>query len=237
MLKRLIPSLRKRRAELSRPEQYRLVRREGLLFLANYHTWACRQVIVHGVVERPQTEFLLTTMAARRCRLFFDIGAHMGIYSMLVAQRRLCDEIVAFEPNPKSFAHLKANLLINDMLAAIDAREIAISDVDGEVPFDIGPPTYDVWSKVGGDGATTTVRAAKLDTLFTVSGQSIAIKIDVELHELAAVAGMTALLRHNDCVLQVESFEEQRPALVRALGDLGYAPLRSIGHDHYFARA
>jgi FkbM family methyltransferase len=221
---------------LSPPDRYRLVQREGLLFLANYHSWACRQVIVHGVVERPQTDFLLATMAARGCRLFLDVGAHMGTYAMLVAKRRLCDRVVAFEPNPKSFAHLQANLFINDLLAAVDAREIAASNVDGEVPFIMGPPEHDVWSKVGVDGAGMRVRAAKLDTLFSVSGQSIAMKIDVEGHELAVVAGMPALLTHNDCLLQVESFEEQRPALFQALDDLGYAPVQSIGHDHYFAR-
>jgi FkbM family methyltransferase len=237
VLKRVIPSLRKRRAEFSAPQKYRLVRRDGARFLVNYRDWADRMVIIHGLVERPQIDYLVSEIAARRCELFLDIGAHMGSYAMMVALQTRCARIVAVEPDPQNFAHLQANLLVNGLVDRIESRAVAISDCDGPVPFARSPQTHDVWSRISDASrpATTSVPAARLDSLLPLSGQAIALKIDIEEHELRALGGMTQLLRNNRCFMQVECFDAALPDFTAAMAVLGYAMIRSIGHDRYFA--
>jgi FkbM family methyltransferase len=237
VLKRLIPSLRKRRAELSPPHKYRLVKRDGAIFLVNYRDWADRMAIIHGLVERPQIEYLIGQIIDRRCDLFLDIGAHMGSYAMMAALRTRCARIIAFEPDPQNFAHLQANLLVNGLIDRVERRAVAISDQDGPVPFARSPQTHDVWSRISdaSRAATMSVPAARLDSLLPLSGQAIALKIDIEEHERQALGGMTLLLRNNRCFMQVECFDAALPDFTAAMAELGYVLIRSIAHDRYFA--
>jgi hypothetical protein len=46
---------------------------------------------------------------------------------------------------------------------------------------------------------------------------------------------MTALLRSNRCVLQVECFARNAPSFIAAMDALGYRLLHRIDDDHYFA--
>ncbi|HEV8014664.1 MAG TPA: FkbM family methyltransferase [Stellaceae bacterium] len=237
VLKRLVRSLRKRRAELSAPAKYRLVKRDGAMFLVNYRDWADRMAIIHGLVERAQIDYLIGQIAARGCEVFLDIGAHMGSYAMMVALRTRCAKIVAIEPDPQNFAHLQANLLVNGLLDRVESRAVAITDSDGTVPFARSPQTHDVWSRISdaSRAATMVVPAARLDSLLPLSGQAIALKIDIEEHELRALGGMSQLLRNNRCFMQVECFDAALPDFTAAMAVLGYAMIRSIGHDRYFA--
>lgn len=231
-MKRLVPSLRKRWAELHDPDRFRLVHRAGLTFLVNYNAWADRQVVIHGLVERPQIEYLFTRIRGRACTMFLDIGAHMGIYAALAASRHLCGRVIAFEPDPRNYVRLCTQLLLNDLLDVVETHEAAVSNTDGTVSFAQGE--YDVWSHVG--AGDLNVRALRLDTLLSPVAESIAIKMDIEGHELTALAGMTRLLNANDCFLQIESFADNLPALITTMRSLGYTHLNTIAHDHYFAR-
>ena len=239
ILKRLIPSLRKRWHELGDRSQYRLVKRDGLVFLVDYTAWADKTAVIHGLAERPQTEFLLREIGERGATIFLDIGAHMGSYAMMVCRHTRCRRIIAFEPDPLNFAHLEANLLINRMVDRIESHKLAVSATKGTAGFRRGEPPYDVWAKVcdeaePGDSFVETVR---LDDMLTVAGEAIALKIDIEGHEARAVAGMRDLLRNNNCILQVECFAERLPGFERLMAELGYHRFHTIAHDHYFTKA
>jgi FkbM family methyltransferase len=237
VLKRLIPSFRKRRAWLSPPNKYRIVKREGSLFLANFAAWADRMVVIHGLVEHEQIEFLIRSIRERECTMFLDIGAHMGTYAITVAKRTQCTTIFAFEPDPRNYAHLQANLLLNGLVQIIQSRAIAISNSDGVVSFILGPATHDVWSRVGeghADSITTTVPSARIDSILAVTGQSIALKVDIEGHELVALEGMQNLLRENRCIMQVECFDDNLPGFEAAIRHFGYHLVHAIGPDRYF---
>lgn len=232
-LKRLIPSLRKRRAELAGPKNYRIVKREGALFLVNYADWADRAVVIHGQVEREQANFLLREIRDRRADTFLDGGAHMGVYAITIAQRTDCG-IVAFEPDPRNFAHLQANLLINNLVDRVAAYPLALSDRQGDLPF-IAAAEGNL-SKVAEEG-TSSVRATRLDAMLDIRDKIVALKLDVEGHEASAIEGMRELLRNNDCVMQIECFPERWQAFEKQMMDLGYRCYHSIGNDHYFSRA
>ena len=237
IFKRLIPTLRKRYAELLPGGKYRLVTRDGAVFLVGYRSWADRMTVIHGLAERPQIEYFTHEIADRACDLFLDIGAHMGTYAIMVARRTNCRRIIAFEPDARNFAHLEANLLVNGLLNQVERQPLALSDSDGTVPFEHGTE-HDVWSKVSTSDAagSTLVACARLDSILAVSNQTIALKIDIEMHELQALEGMRRLLQNNRCFMQVECFPEYLPAFIAAMQSLGYERIHTIANDHYFAR-
>jgi FkbM family methyltransferase len=239
ILKRLIPSLRKRWHERGDRRRYRLVQRDGLIFLVDYTAWADKTAVIHGLAERPQTELLLREIGDRGASVFVDIGAHMGSYAMMVRRHTSCRRIIAFEPDPLNFAHLQANLLVNRMVDGIECRNLAVSDAKGVTGFRRGQPPYDVWGKLCApdEPADSLVETIRLDDMLTVKGETIALKIDIEGHEARAIAGMHDLLRNNSCLLQVECFAERLPAFEGQMNALGYHRFHTIAHDHYFSKA
>jgi len=240
ILKRLVPSLRKRRAEMTDPLTYRLIKRNGAMFLVDYSAWSDRQTLIHGLVERPQTEFLLRAFVDHGVEIFVDIGAHTGAYAIMVARHTQCHRIIAFEPDARNFAHLQANLLVNRLIGKVETHQVAISDKDGTAPFMSVEPPYNVWSRISQEPnsqGNALVRTARLDSLLSLDSASVGLKIDVEGHEFQVIDGMPNLLRANRCILQVECVPERLPAFAAKMKALGYDHIHSIAHDRYFIRA
>ena len=233
LLKRLIPSARKRIAAITWPGGFKIVRRHGVLLLLNYRNYVDRDLLFYGRYERDQIETLTAAMLRHGCDIFLDIGANIGLYSLIVATRRLAGEVIAFEPDARSLGALRANLLINGIADIVEVRPVALSDHDGVVRFALDAGTSSCRSKVSDDG-TATVPCAKLDTLLAASGKSLFFKIDIEGHEVSALDGMRRVLERNRCFLQIESFAANAPALDQVMRQLGYQRRKQIGHDHYY---
>jgi FkbM family methyltransferase len=237
IVKRLIPSLRKRAAGILRPHGYGVVKRFGALFLVNFTYWADRGVTTHGVVERDQILYLLAEIRRRQCQIFVDVGANMGIYTIYVARETECRKLLAFEPEQRGYDQLRANLLINGLSERVESRQAAVSDRNGRVPFEPGSPTHNVLSKVSSaPDASRSVPAVRLDDALFAVDQRIALKIDIEGHERAALEGMTQILAENDCFLQVECWPDNAAGFVAAMSARGYRLVHKIDVDHYFAR-
>ena len=81
--------------------------------------------------DREQEIFDFYEAHASRYRRAVDIGANVGIHSILMAHNGW--EVVSYEPDQEHFAHLKINALAND--AKIRAVCAAVSIVDGEGLF------------------------------------------------------------------------------------------------------
>jgi FkbM family methyltransferase len=236
LLKRLVPSFRRRAARLLWRDGFGVVRRDGALFLLDLRNWADQSILMRGAFERAQLAYLLAQIAERQCRTFLDVGANLGTYAIFVALRTPCRRIVAFEPDRRAYSQLRANLMLNGLLDRVETRELAVSDRTGEVAFAPGPDTHTVLSKIAeSEGSGAVVPAVRLDDALSVVGERIALKIDIEGHERAALAGMAALLRGNRCFLQVECFARNAPDFIAAIGGLGYRLLHRIDDDHYFA--
>src|SRR5690242_8054034 len=113
LLKRLIPSVRKRIAAITWPGGFKIVRRHDVLLLLNYRNYVDRELLFYGRYERDQIDMLTSAMLRHGCDIFLDIGANIGLYSLIAATRRLAGEVIAFEPDARSLGALQANLLIN----------------------------------------------------------------------------------------------------------------------------
>src|SRR5436190_122833 len=70
--------------------------------------------------------------------VFFDIGAHIGFYSMMAAKLHKTIKIFSFEPIPHTFELLSNNILIND-LNNIYPFNIGLLDKNNKVNFYLNP--------------------------------------------------------------------------------------------------
>jgi len=236
ILKRLVPSTRHRLARLMWGGNRGVIRRDGALFGVDLAHWADKTLLTRGAFERAQTAYLIEEIEARGCDTFLDIGANMGAYSIFVALQTDCPRIIAFEPDQRSYTKLCKNVALNRLSERIELHAVAVSNINGTVPFIPGPDHFDAVSKVGVDAQSKPVPAVRLDDLLSLSGHAIALKIDIEGHELTALEGMRVLLRENECFMQVECFDENLARFTEAMTVLGYRQIYAIGIDRYFSK-
>jgi FkbM family methyltransferase len=236
ILKRLIPSLKKRAVKLVWPGGQGVVRREGALFLLNLKYTCDRFILTDGVDEPEQRKYFFDHMRARGCDMFIDIGANIGTYTVFAALNTDCKDILAFEPNPHCYDRLRTQLMLNDIAGKTVTRMAAVSNKNGEVSFEIDPRGNHLFSKVSDAKSNVTVPSVRLDDEAPISGRKIALKIDVEGHETNVLEGMKALLRNNDCFLQIESWPQNAERFIDAMKAEGYACLHRIDEDYYFAK-
>ena len=144
--------------------------------------------------------------ALRPGDVFYDIGANVGLYSVLVAKTLGArGQVIAFEPEPGAYAHLQDNLELNGVnivrafSKALGARNGSARLYGGDENADsslVGPPTgkdlgYRAVEMVDGD---RFVEAGKLPP-------PRAVKIDVEGYEYEVLTGLRRTLGDSACEL------------------------------------
>jgi len=155
---------------------------------------------------------------------FIDIGANLGLYSCVVMKKRLAPRAILFEPDRRNRVHLRANLLINDLLDAnIEIHEVALGAAPGKFRLLPGPERDIGLSQIvedAGGGEGYDVEIVRLDDTVALAGRALAIKIDIERYERKALAGMARTLRDNRGIVQIEVLEarEETIGLMRAAG-------------------
>ncbi len=193
-----------------------------------------RHIFKFGKFEPRQVGFLFQSSKDRGADIFLDIGANFGLYSLLAAKTKMFTEIHAFEPHPKVYPVLQACIKTNDFAHTITPYNIAASDTQGEMFIDdrargsasvhknTRPHLLPIW-------------AMPLDSVFDFSERNIAIKMDIEGHECAALAGMANLIRRNNVFMQAEILEDSA-AHVHSFIERGFRIHRRIGNDFYFSK-
>lgn len=234
VLKRLIPSLRRRLAWLTSTDGFAVVRSRQAHFLVNYRNYVDRQIAFYDDFETQQLDYLLEGIRRYGCTVFVDIGANIGFYTVHIAREALHARLIAFEPDPRNCDQLRANLFLNALSTRVELHRVAISDHAGKLAFEAFPDTSTGQSHVVEHGGSSVVEAVRLDDLLFLKGAKIAIKIDIEGHEAAALKGMHALLAANHCLLQAEVFPANLERVRALLADFGYREVHVIDHDHYF---
>jgi FkbM family methyltransferase len=173
-----------------------------------------------GAVER---EMALLPHLAPADRVAVDVGGNAGAYSEQLV--RLARSVVTLEANPALATHLE--WMFEGRIRVIAA---AASDAPGEVVLRIPKdPSFNGLATVApenplGDSVEVRIPAVTLDSLDLRDVGFI--KIDVEGHEAAVLAGARELLARDRPNLLLEAEERHRPgavARVRALLEpMGY---------------
>lgn len=182
--------------------------------------------IVARELRRGEPELRLLPELVDPARAAIDAGANRGVWTHQLAA--LCPRVYAFEPNPKMFAILDAARPANAVV-----RQIALSDRAGVASLNVPRSARGFsnqhaslesnWSGAQAFGMVEVVTARIDDLDLEPCGF---IKIDVEGHEAAVVAGAAALIARDRPTMLIEleerhsdrSIEQQ----ISAIEGLGY---------------
>lgn len=165
---------------------------------------------------------------------FLDIGANVGIYSVLAAARILPKgRVVAFEPDPLLASRLRENFRLNG-LSITDVHQVAVGDRSGTLGFHSGS---DALGHVAtNDPSACAVKVIRIDQVVPRELEPVAGKIDVEGFEYPALTGTANLLAAGlPRLLIVETndackrYGDSRRELHDMLNDFGYTLFQA--HD------
>lgn len=193
-------------------------------------------------------EFAAVPRLVQQGDVAFDVGANLGLYSVLLS--RLCGptgHVWAFEPVPDTYWRLRETLALN-RCENVTPVEAAICEKSGTARMNLFAPQFAEWNTLGmpsmraPDGTllspsqSVDVRGRTLDDF--CDSQRIErinfLKVDAEGFELAVFAGARRLLR--DRRVDYVCFEISKDPLkgagvesrdvFKALGAYGYAAYR-----------
>ena len=220
-------------------------RRLGSRWLLSYKNYIDRKLIIHEPFEREQLLFMSGKICELGCDTFVDAGANFGLYSIFLASR--CQQlanIYAFEPSIKNYEQLCTNIALNKLSDRVNPIKIALSDSQGSIEFleNTGPSTGT--SRILETAPQTTkfanftksvVEKATLDAVLpNLRAARVAMKIDVEGHELNLIRGAEKIIRDNFIFLQIELLEQIDTKIDLLSNRYGLTPVGNIGSDFYF---
>jgi FkbM family methyltransferase len=228
--------------------RYTVERRLGLRLLLDQENAVDRQILISGSWEPDCVGQLFGMIEEERRHhggeaIFLDVGSHWGLYSLLAHKTGHFSRIVAFEPDPTNYAQLQANLFLNDAAVAIEPRQLAASDREATFGLVLRTHRNRGGTRLAREGEPAHVicRAVRLDSELDFEGKLLAMKMDVESHELEAVEGMMGLLAKNHCVLQIEVWSATEELLARRLPFItemlarhGIKRVKQIDSDYFF---
>jgi FkbM family methyltransferase len=182
------------------------------------HSHSATEALYFGLGEARDMRFTLDFLAPGD--VFVDVGANVGVYSLLASS--IPDvNIEAFEPSPEAFSRLGENVRLNRLETRVTTYQTAVGDIDGVARLTQG---RDCWNHLTAatDGDALEVPIVRLDAVVPRSPRRVSLmKIDVEGHEAAVLAGATATLCADHPALIVEGEWEKVAPVVEPLG---YAP-------------
>jgi FkbM family methyltransferase len=198
----VIPKIARKTPRSLRPERHRLKTPYGkqVTIAHPFSSYIGFQVATQEKYPEPETVALFTQLI-QDARLFFDIGANIGLYTF---QARLCNpdaHITTFEPQEHIHALLEQSLRLNGWYDIV-TEQIALTDFDGSTTLHI-VPTSDSSASLNAAFRRNTVeqqcRTMKLDSYCAERGidQVSLLKIDTESTEPAVLHGGREII--GDC--------------------------------------
>lgn len=159
-----------------------------------------------------------------------DIGAHIGLYTLIAAQRARL--VVSMEPEPSNFSLLQRNILLNRFgnvialkLAASD--EVASRSLFSRVGENTG--TYSLqkdwasWEHRQQVSSPVSVECTTLDHVVSANGIASVdwLKVDVEGNEIQVLRGAKETLRMTSNLI-IEVASENARECMALLGEAGF---------------
>jgi FkbM family methyltransferase len=229
-------SLRKRYIRLVHGDDYFIADYFGARFLIHWQDIVAREIALQNF-ERSQLTHAIKVCARLQPDLFIDIGANGGLYSCVLLKQKLARRALLFEPDRRNLSHLRANLLINGLTDLADCQETALGSAPGRVRLVPGPDSNTGRSRVAGDGpGGYEIEVVRLDDVVSLSGKTIAVKMDVEGYELQALAGMDRTLQENRGVVQIET-TTTRADVIKIMRGFGYERVADFYSELVFEKS
>lgn len=153
--------------------------------------------IYFGLLEFEEMGFVLHFLAEGD--VFADVGANVGVYSVLAGAVRQIP-VIAVEPEPRAVAALTDNLRINGAERNVTIVSAAVGAEEGVVAFTSDRDTMNHVIALSDDvdASAITVPLLPLDAVFEERVPTL-VKLDVEGFERPALAGATRTLGDAGC--------------------------------------
>jgi FkbM family methyltransferase len=162
-----------------------------------------------------------------------DVGANVGVFSLVLAALNPAVQVHAFEPVPASIAALRRNIAVNCVADAVHAHDVALSDAEGSarihVPRQAGgkPCDASLLADFRADTDTFDVRTTTIDHFVATHGIRAVgvIKVDTEGTEHQVLAGARRTLEHHRPFVFCEVLYNwpAEPHIGPLFDELGYA--------------
>lgn len=235
-------SLKKRLAQ--RRKKPVVTTRLGATWELHPRDWIDNRLLIGRAFEDKQLAFAQKLIESRNIGVFFDCGSNIGLYSVLLGCRiPALRTLHAFEPVPSTWARLSKNLELNDLLDRAIPHNFGLGAVPARAKIALdqnssGTATLNQEAKTQrGFIDTQEIEIRVFDDQFKDTAQRVFFKIDVEGHEIETLKGMTCYLKNNECVLQIEAWDNNQDTLIQFLAPYGYSEFHRIGPDIYFEKA
>jgi FkbM family methyltransferase len=191
--------------------------------------------------QRYEVEWLrLLAAALPDTECFVDVGAHVGIYTLTLAQAFPDKRVVAVEPLPANFAHLTRGITLNGLTNVV-ARQAVVTETPGRATFHVSPlsdangslvrPSHYQTGDVVVEAeryrarhprfvATLDVEAVRLEDLVD---RPAVVKVDVEGGEVGVLrSGAAPLAKGLVDVMVVEVQDGTYETVLAFMDDLGF---------------
>ncbi len=184
--------------------------------------------------EDDQISYFINNYKKYKPEYFLDIGAHGGLYSIILKNKFPKLNVWAFEPDRQNRYQLYGNLFLNNFEREIEVYNFGLSSNNKEVAFGI--------VKDGNRGGKTIMESGELkinvkplDEVFLEKSKICFVKIDVEGHEVDVIKGSKKFLKNNFCLIQVEiSYKDSLREFDIVMNRLGYSLVKKID-DYYYS--
>lgn len=169
--------------------------RKHLMVVDGHDLSVAPHLIMRGCWEPWITKAIATRVEPGwRC---IDVGAHMGYYTLLLADL-VGDQgrVLAVEPNPANASLAWDNVKLNGFEDRVELHRNACSDGAREMKLSV-PGRYTGGASLRADAAGDVVHVSRLDTMVE-SPEWDFIKIDVEGHEREVLRGMKQIIEASE---------------------------------------
>ncbi len=139
-------------------------------------------------------DMLFTERFLKPGDVVIDVGANIGLYTLLAASRTGDGRVVALEPHPVAAERLRENVALN-RFQNVEVRAEAAGAEAGSAQLTANLDTINHIVSGGHTDGTINVPVLTLDSLVASGAQVALVKVDAEGFEAAVLAGAGRLLR------------------------------------------
>ena len=230
LLKRAVPSLMLKILKMLKKNRGYFKIRNTRMFL-DFLDPIDKKIILDQEYEKLEINYLLNQIKKNKILHFIDIGANCGYYSIYIANNIPNVIIHSFEPNEDAFFKFKKTLEINKTLKdKINIHNFGLSNKTGKLKMQ--SMIKHGYSQTGGSSVVESNSYKNFDVYYAdfkigdkvinQNQNTIAIKIDVEGHEINVLNGLENTLVNNKLIIQIEIFETNFQKVNNFLTSLGY---------------
>ena len=204
-----------------------------------------KSIILFNEYENKQINSVINLISKYQVSTFFDVGAHCGIYSLIIGKKFNNIEVHSFEPIKSSFLKLKKNISLNEEIQNIKTYNFGLSNLNTNLKMKAYKKND--YIQLGGFGVinrgdnlqnnfVSEATFKKGDDFFKFKNTTIFLKVDVEGHEINVLDGISKLIENNNTIIQVEILPGKYALVKKKLLEMNFKEIDKINFDYYFVK-